>query len=151
MYDTREHDQYPLTWELPAGVTLVVALAGVELVHLGRAIANLTVGAPWAWPAPERLFTSLPRVLSGDAAAGLASAPHAASAWLLYTWIAITLAVGIVLGALAARWITNRWGVGAVRGTATISQARQVLGVRRLRRNRHVIRPDLAGPSRGRP
>lgn len=148
MIDTREQDSYPLTWEVPAGIAAAIALVGVGGVHLGRALANLTVGAPWAWPATDRVFTSLTGVLAGDANAGLAAPHQSAPPWLLLTWIIATLIAALVVGTLAGRWITSRWGPGAVRGTATVSQARDVLGVRRLHRHQRIIRPDLARPRR---
>ena len=37
---SRRHDPYPWTWEVPVGVMLVIFLVLVCGVHLGRAIAN---------------------------------------------------------------------------------------------------------------
>lgn len=36
-----------------------------------------------------------------------------------------------------------RWGPGRVRGMATKTEAEELLGLRRLRKNRAVVRPDL--------
>ena len=89
--------------------------------------------------------------LTGDAAAGLATTARVAPTWLLLTWITVVLVAGLVLATFAARWSASHFGPGAIRGTASVSQARAVLGTRRLRRHRHVIRPDLAKPRRNNP
>ena len=44
----------------------------------------------------------------------------------------------------AVMWWTRR-GPGAIAGTASVAQAREVLGRRRLREDAKVIRPDLYG------
>ena len=47
--------------------------------------------------------------------------------------------------------LRNRFGRGQIRGTASTSQISAILGPARLRKNRHVIRPDLyPGPRSGR-
>jgi hypothetical protein len=68
---SRRHDPYPWTWEIPAGIALVILLVLVCGVHLGRGIANVLTGAGWAFPGRVDLFKSLPDVLRGDAGAGL--------------------------------------------------------------------------------
>jgi hypothetical protein len=68
---SRRHDPYPWTWEIPVGVALVILLVLVCGVHLGRGIANVLAGAGWAFPGRVELFRSLPAVLRGDAGSGL--------------------------------------------------------------------------------
>lgn len=141
--DRREAEQYPFTWELPllfAGCgVLIVAIS----VQIGRALANLTVGTGWLWPPGERFFSSLLGILAGDGAAGLVGVQHAASGWHLLVWVTASVSVALVLGVLALVAANRRWGSGAVRGTASAGEAREVLGEQRLRRHRRVIRPDL--------
>jgi hypothetical protein len=68
---SRRHNPYPWTWEIPLGIVLVILMVLVCGVHLGRGIANVWAGAGWAFPRRVELFRSLPAVLRGDAAAGL--------------------------------------------------------------------------------
>jgi hypothetical protein len=88
---SRRHDPYPWTWEIPLGVVLVILMVLVCGVHLGRGIANVLGGAGWAFPRRVELFRSLPAVLAGDAAAGLdglngsVSSPSAVWMWVLVT------------------------------------------------------------------
>jgi hypothetical protein len=68
---SRRHDPYPWTWEIPVGIALVILLVLVCGVHLGRGIANVLTGAGWAFPGRVDLFRSLPDVLRGDAGRAL--------------------------------------------------------------------------------
>jgi hypothetical protein len=67
---SRRHDPYPWTWEIPLSIALVILMVLVYGVHLGRGIANVWAAAGWAFPRRVELFKSLPAVLRGDAAAG---------------------------------------------------------------------------------
>ena len=60
---SRRHDPYPWTWEVPVGVVLVILLVLVCGVHLGRAIANVLAGAGWAFPETCRAVQESARVL----------------------------------------------------------------------------------------
>ena len=64
---SRRHDPYPWTWEIPLGILLVILMVLVCGAHLGRGIANVWAGAGWAFPTRAELFRSLPAVLAGDA------------------------------------------------------------------------------------
>jgi hypothetical protein len=115
-------------------------------VHLGRAIANVVAGSGWRFPNRVDLFSSLPAVLRGDAAAGLVDldGPVASPSNLLVCIVAtelILLAVTVVLIKLGV----DRWGPGRMRGVATSGEAERLLGITRLRRNRRIVRPDLYG------
>jgi hypothetical protein len=143
MQRERVQDQYPWTWEIPAAVAAGVALVVVWSWHVGRAIANLLAGAGWGWPTPAQWFASLPGLLGGDAAAGVQLAGPAASATGLWLWMVLTTVVTLTVGTAAAVWAWRRWGTGGLRGMATVDEARAVLGVDRLARVRHVVRPDL--------
>ncbi|MCW4600265.1 hypothetical protein ON003_00510 [Janibacter hoylei] len=128
---------------------VAVLLAVLLMVHVSRAVANWMVGGGWTWPSSRELFPSTLGVLRGDAIAGLATAPHEhAGEGLLWTLVVmgqLVWVIGVIWG--VAMWWT-RWGPGAIAGTASVAQAREVLGRRRLREDAKVIRPDLYGKKR---
>ena len=137
-----------MSWslEIAAGVAIGSLLMVVAGVHLGRGVACLVYGAGWTFPDVADLFTSLPGVLAGDAAAGLDHAPSPAPpGWVLGISIASTeLAMVFATGAVGRLgWI--RWGLGRMPGTARRAEVAPLLGIRRLRRSAPVIRPDLHG------
>ena len=68
---SRRHDPYPWTWEVPLVTVFAILVLIIFGAHLGRAIANVVAGCDWRFPNRVDLFSSLPGVLSGDAAAGL--------------------------------------------------------------------------------
>jgi hypothetical protein len=146
---SRRHDPYPWTWEIPLGIVLVILMVLVCGVHLGRGIANVLAGAGWAFPTRVELFRSLPAVLRGDAAAGLnglngpLSSPSAVWTWAVATEVML-LAVSVWLSKL----VLDRWGPGRPRGMASRGEAERLLGVTRLRKIRSVVRPDLHGMNR---
>lgn len=146
MQRERRENPYPFDWQLAAGAGLAVLLAVPVLgLHLGRILANLTVGTGLTLTAQDEIFTCLPGLLRGDAAAGLDPAPDSevATAAALWTWSgAMTLTLAM-LGIWATAWWWHRHGPGKVLGTATKDEAEQLLGSSRLRKHRHVIRPDL--------
>src|SRR5215211_2949934 len=143
---SRRHNPYPWTWEIPLGIALVILMMLVGGVHLGRGIANVLAGAGWAFPRRVELFRSLPAVLRGDAAAGLdglhgdLESPSAVWMWAVATEV-VLLAVGVWLSKL----VLDRWGLGRLRGMASRGEAERLLGVTRLRKVRSVVRPDLYG------
>jgi hypothetical protein len=138
-------------------VTLATLFVIVIGIQLGRSVANLVAGAGWTWPDANAgafpspigtaFWTSLPRVLGGNAGAGLPSpAPdHLAGPGLVWGGIALTeltlLAATIWLGV----WAYQRWGPGRMRGMATAAEAEKLLGVTRLRKVAGIVRPDLYG------
>ena len=73
----RRRDPYPWTWEVPAGVVLVILVVLVCGVHFGRAIANVLASAGWALPGRIELFRSLtsPATL-GAGLSGLSGHSH---------------------------------------------------------------------------
>jgi hypothetical protein len=147
MQTERRHTPYPFTWEIPAGTAAVAALLLVLGVHVGRAVANWSVGGGWRWPVASSLFSSLPAVLGGDADAGLGSAlPTAATPDQVMGWVIAVEALVMILGLVIAIYSLRRWGPGRLKGMATPTEAEASLGLSRLRRVRHVIRPDLYTP-----
>jgi hypothetical protein len=141
---SRRHDPYPWTWEIPLVTVLALLVLIIFGAHLGRAIANLLAGSDWSFPNRVDLFSSLPAVLRGDAAAGLVDldGPVASPSSLLMCIVATEL---ILLAAtlLLLKCCLDRWGPGRMRGVATAGEAERLLGVTRLRRNRRIVRPDL--------
>src|SRR5688572_24733605 len=99
---SRRHDPYPWIWEIPLVTVLAILVLIILGVHLGRAVANVVAGSDWSFPNRVDLFSSLPGVLRGDAAAGLVDldGPVASSSSLLM-WVAATelilLAVTVLL------------------------------------------------------
>lgn len=143
MQTERRTNPYPWTWEPAAALTLAAALIVAVGVQLGRAAANWTSGAGWTWP--RSLLTGLWGVLAGDAAAGLDLAGPAAGRGVLYAWIGGVEAVLLTLLAAVGAWAASRWGPGRLKGMASAAEAEVTLGVRRLRRVRRILRPDLYG------
>src|SRR4029453_16023213 len=68
---SRGHDPYPWRWEIPLVTVLAILVLIIFGAHVGRAIANVVAGSDWRFPNRVDLFSSLPGVLCGDAAAGL--------------------------------------------------------------------------------
>ena len=148
---SRRHDPYPWTWEIPVGIALVILIVLVCGVHLGRGIANVLAGAGWAFPTRVELFRSLPAVLAGDAAAGLdgltGSMPSPSAVWI---WVVATEVMLLGLSVLVLKLVLDRWGPGRLRGMASRGEAERLLGVTRLRKVRAVVRPDLYRKKSGR-
>jgi hypothetical protein len=146
---SRRHDPYPWTWEIPLGVVLVILMLLVCGVHLGRGIANVLAGAGWVFPTRVELFESLPAVLGGDAAAGLnglnGSVSSPSAVWM---WVVATEVMLLAVGALLLKLVLDRWAPGRLRGMASRGEAERLLGVTRLRKVRSVVRPDLYGKDR---
>jgi len=139
----RRRDPYPFTWEIPAGVLAGWLLLACLGVHAARAVANWIAGAGWTWPEGRNLFTSLPRVLAGDPAAGLTLDHPAAGTVSLFGWL-VTVQVVLLAATIAGTvWGLRRCGPGRMHGMASAAEAEQILGISRLRRVAPIIRPDL--------
>lgn len=152
----RRRDPQPFTWEIPVGILTGVLLVLVLGVALARSVANVLAGGTWQWGRREDLFTGLAGVLRGDATAGLdpaalAAAGATASPALLWSCIAVTEVLLVVLLGLLTKVGLNRWGPGRVQGMASTTEAEQLLGLSRLRRVAPLIRPDLYSRNRARP
>lgn len=143
MQRSRRHNPYPLTWEIPLAVACTVLLALVLGVHVGRGIANLAAGAGWLWPDNTWLFRSVPAVLAGNATAGIHTTGPVAVPAGLRVWLLVTEVAVLVLLALVGMFVVRRWGPNRLKGMASPDEAERLLGVSRLRRVRHLIRPDL--------
>ncbi len=150
MQKSRRQDPYPWTWELPLAVVVAVLLVMVIGIHLGRSVANVLAGGRLGWPSSSELFRSAVGVVGGDGAAGLNLVANAPVARGTSLWVCIgvveVLLLTLVTGCLVAG--LRRWGPGRMRGMASRSEAELLLGVRRLRRHRRIVRPDLYGKGR---
>lgn len=145
----RRADPYPWTWEIPVAGIILAALMLMLGVHVGRGLAWLLSGHGWAWPGQVELITSLPGVLRGDGHAGLGDSalPGPGAEWVRAGVILVELTVVVLL--TAATWYgLARWGPGRVHGVATRGETQQILGERRLRKVKAVVRPDLYGKER---
>jgi hypothetical protein len=141
---SRRHDPYPWTWEVPVGVVFMILLVLVCGVHLGRGIANVLAGAGWAFPGRVDLFRSLPEVLRGDAGGGLDDLDGSRSSpATLWTWVVLTEVMLLAVCVFALKMVLDRWGPSRMRGMASRGEAERLLGVTRLRKVRSVVRPDL--------
>lgn len=151
----RRREPYPWTWEPATAVSTTLAAVLVAATQLGRAAANLVAGSTLSFPSTTLDWvTSTPAVLTGNATAGLpptADLPpdtglaviDTAGPVLLGWSIAIT---GLLLLALTIVFVVVGWrrfGPGGVQGVADPAEVRATLGLRRLRRNSRLIRPDL--------
>ena len=116
---------------------------GVVVCQVGRSLANWFAGAGWRWPTPDKLVTSIPVLLAGDAAAGLSGVHHVASAAALWGWLSVVGLLTITASTVACVWAWRRWGPARMRGMATVAEAHELLGEDRLWKVRHVVRPDL--------
>lgn len=131
------------------GVLVVLMLAA--LTGLGAAAA--VFGGGWVWPPDTAsMIATAGGLLSGHPGDGLpaaaaASVPGPAA---VYSGVAIAEIVTVVLGVTVGVVIASYAQPGDTRrGMATRTEAARVLGVRRLRTSRRIIRPDLYGPARG--
>jgi hypothetical protein len=144
---SRRHDPYPWTWEIPVGIALVILL--VLGVHLGRATANVLSVAGWRFPPLVDLFSSLPAVLRGDAGAGLTGfsgqSPSRTTLWVCVVATELMLLAALVV---LLKAVLGRWGPSRMRGMASSGAAERLLGGTRLRRVRAVVRPDVYGKRR---
>lgn len=132
MQRSRRHNPYPLTWEIPAGIAAGVLLVLALGVHVGNGLGHYTAGDGWTWPHSRDLLASIPAVLSST------EAVPGAGEWILA--MELVLIAGLCWAGVTT-W--QRWGADRLKGMATPQQAEQVLGVRRLRKVAHVVRPDL--------
>ena len=140
MNDTQHQDGYPWTWE-PAALTGILLLTlGILAVQIGRTTALLITGAGLLWPTNQHLVTSIAGIIGGDTTAGIPSYVEApAPMWLV--WMMAALSATVIYGATG--WAVWRLRGGTVKGMATTDQAHHLLGLRRLRQTRSIIRPDL--------
>jgi len=147
----RAPDPQPIGRSSELALLALVAALGVLAVAAcaGLGAAAAWFGGGWVWPPDtEHLITTMAGLLSGRPGQGLPAAdePRVPGPVPVYACTAVaevlTLTVAVGVAVVVGRFA----GPGdARRGMATRGEAAQVLGVRRLRRARAIIRPDLYG------
>lgn len=148
---SRRANPHPFMWEIPAAAVAGAVLLLVLGVHLACGVANFLAGGGLVFTSRSQLFSSLPGLLGGDGAAGLAKVTHPASASALWTWMVVVEALMVVAIGIATKIGVDRWGPGRMQGMATREEAERLLGRSRLRKVAPVVRPDLYGKPRSRP
>lgn len=159
MQRERRKDPYPWTWEPPALIIVSVVLTMAVGVQAGRGLANFLAGAGWTWPDTQTsigfssplagaFWSSLPGVVGGDAAAGLATPVPDYTAGPLLLWVCLGIAETALMVPIVAAivFVLRRWGSARMRGMATTAEAESLLGISRLRKVAPVVRPDLYSP-----
>jgi len=145
-------DALPLTWELPAAATLTWVAIAATLLPAARGAATWLTGAGWVWPKNGTgLTASLAGLLAGHPAAGLTTAEASGlpAASVVYLVVVLAEVAWLIASLLAVGIWWRTWGPGMREGLADRFEVEKVLGVSRIRRDRHVIRPDLYGKPRG--
>lgn len=148
----RRTDVLPLTWELPAGVTLTWVLAAVLALPVGQGLAYQLHGRFFAWPGPA-LGQSVLGLLSGEPGRGLPGelARDIPPVPLVYAGVAVAELVVAAVAMWALAWWWRTAGPAAQFGLARRQEVEKVLGRRALRRRRATLRPDLHAGSPRRP
>jgi hypothetical protein len=140
----------PLTWEIPAAVTVGVLLLIAATPLVVQGLAAWLVAGTFAWPT-NHLGTALTGLVRGQFGEGLAAnlAPQLPPAVLM--WALTVVGEVVVLGAalVVGLWMRDLVGGSNARhGLATSVQAAEALGLPRLRKSAPVIRPDLVARRR---
>lgn len=141
----RRREPYPWTWEPATALAATLIAVVVAATQLGRTAANLIMGAGVGFPPSlGGWVTSTPAVLTGRPTAGLSPDGAQPAGPVLLGWcIAVTglLVLALTVTGVVVWW--RRFGPGGVQGVADPVEVRATLGLRRLRRNARLIRPDL--------
>lgn len=141
----RRREPYPWTWEPAAALGTTLVAIVVAAAQLGRAAANLGGGAGILFP-PDVVgwVTSTPAVLTGHSTAGLAYEVASPAGPVLLGWCVGFTGVLLLTSTVTLMVVAwRRFGPGGVQGVADPAEVRATLGLRRLRRNARLIRPDL--------
>jgi type IV secretion system protein VirD4 len=144
-------DPPPLTWELPAAVTLAWVAVAALLLPAGRGAASWLTGAGWVWPRTGTALTaSLVGLLAGHPLSALTAtrAPVLPAAGVVYLVVVLAEVAWLIVSLLAVGTWWRTWGPGMRGGLADRVEVEKVLGLSRIRRNAAVIRPDLYGNSK---
>lgn len=138
-HSTQHDDVHGWSWEPFAAIFLISTLLVLPAVHLGRGTALFFSGDGWHWPPTNEAFSSIAGVLTGDPYAGLDLTGDASPilAWIL--GVACVTAGWIIVGIVASVMLRQY----RFKGMASRTQAEDLLGAGRLRKNRKVVRPDL--------
>lgn len=150
-YPGRSRDPQPIS---RAGETALVALCavllGLSLAALtGLGLASLVAGRGWVWPhGSATVVHALGGLLAGHPGRGLPPGEAGRVAAPAVVYVAVTASELVLLAVTGLGWaLFARWyrPGDARRGMATRAEAAAVLGTRRLRTARAILRPDLYG------
>ncbi len=130
---SQRHDPYPWTWEPAAATLCVLGILSLIATRAGQTLAARILGHP----TPDRTFDPV-RILDS-----LSQSPRQEQA-IVIACIILAELIALTLTSLAAYHLAHRSGAIGPRGFATPTQARDSLGPQRLRRQRRIIRPDVA-------
>ncbi len=149
----RRRDPQPMGqgWEVAVAV-IGGALLGLGLAALcGLGAASALFGRGWVWPHGTDTITHvIGGLLAGHPGHGLdpRQARLVAGPTAVYLCVAVCELAVIVASVAGGVFVARYRRPGDARGgMATRSEAEQVLGIRRLRGARDIIRPDLYGAS----
>jgi type IV secretory pathway TraG/TraD family ATPase VirD4 len=138
------------TWEVAVlALTGIAATVGAAALA-GQAAAVAVTGGGWVWPAGSHAATrAVAGLASGRPGAGLTAeqAQRLPAGWVVYAGVGVGEVTAVALLVAAALFGRRWWRPNdPSRGMATRGQAAAVLGVRRLRSARAILRPDLYPP-----
>lgn len=141
-------DPAPLTagWEVAFVAVSAVLLALGGAAVAGLSLAGALTGRGWVWPHGHAQVVAVVRGLAGGhPGAGMPGAGrHLPGPVLAYCCVGAAEAAAVAATtALAVAWVRYHRPGDARSGMATPAEARDALGVGRLRAARHLIRPDL--------
>ena len=140
----RQRNPYPWTWEPAAAVLTVLALVALVGLQTGRTLANALAIGRWRLAPVGTWIPTVPALLGGNAAAGFEPQPDVtASPAVLWTLTGLVELLLLALTVPALRWGWRRWSPWRPHGFADPADVARVLGLQRLRRTAHLIRPDL--------
>jgi hypothetical protein len=142
------------TWEPFAAALLICVLVLFVATHLARSVANALV-LQYSFTPQRALFTCLDDLLALDAGCGMETTGgqtlRVAPTWLFGIVLALThLATIILLCYVAALW-WRHCGPNRLKGMASEREVLEKLGVARLDREKHMIRPDIYRPPNNHP
>jgi type IV secretion system protein VirD4 len=147
----QRRDPLPLTWELPAAAALAWVGVAAMLLPAGRGAASFMTGGGWAWPKTgAEMADSLVGLLTGHPWSGLGATTASAlpTAGVVYLLVTLVELAWLIVSLLVLRAWWRTWGPGMREGLADRGEVEKVLGLRRIRGNRTVIRPDLYAKKR---
>lgn len=137
----------PLTWEIPAAVTLAVLFLLALTPLVVQALVVWLVAGTFGWPT-SNLGDALLGLAGGRFGDGLPPTlatrlPSDAHMWALTVFAEVAVIGTALVLALRLRSLVS--ATSARHGLATSAQATEALGLSRLRSSAAVIRPDLYG------
>jgi type IV secretion system protein VirD4 len=138
------------TWEVAVLALTGIATTVGAAALAGQAAVVAVTGGGWVWPAGSHAATrAVAGLASGRPGAGLTAeqAQRLPAGWVVYAGVGAGEVTAVALLVAAALFGRRWWRPNdPSQGMATRGQAAAVLGVRRLRSARSILRPDLYPP-----